>query len=150
MNTQKQIEQLVKNECACHSTSCNDIKNYCDREWTEGYCCIFFIEKPEDNARCSYFERAVLGMNPQLETAYKLRGRELTQYDKKQIAKVSQIKGKVNTHCKKCGKSFLADNYRTQYCEVCKKYIQRKNKRDWISKKRNITVEYQLPETVDV
>ncbi len=46
--------------------------------------------------RCGYFERAVLPMNPQ----------------------------KVEINCKKCGKTFLADNYRHQYCEFCKRVIR--------------------------
>jgi len=135
------VKKLVRNECACYSESLNDIKNYCDREWTEGYRCIFFSE---DNARCDYFEKAVLPMNPRLEALYiaehkaKMANYELTKEDKQRIIEEkSPVAGKVNIHCKRCGKTFLADNYRQQYCDICKRYLRRESTRNAMAKKRD-------------
>ena len=156
MKTIESIKKLVTNECAHHDKLQNNIKNHCDGEFTKSLQCIFFLE---DKARCEYFERAVLPMNPQLEALYRSEhqakqvGYELTDQDKKQIVeKESPIAGKVKIHCKRCKKIFLADNYRSQYCDNCKKYLNREQKRNWISKKREsvINVVNQLSETVDI
>ena len=143
-NTEQKIKKLIVDECACYSPNLNGIKHYCDREYDEDCCCRLFKDE-----RCGYFERAVLPMNPQLEALYKAKesGYELPREVRDNT---SSVKGKVNTHCKKCGKNFLADNYRQQYCKICKKYIQRENQRNWISKKRNANVENQLLKTVDI
>ena len=144
MNINQQIKKLVVNECACYSSSLNGIKDYCDREQEEDCRCSIFRNK-----RCGYSEKAVLPMNPQLEALYKAKesGYELP---KKERDSISSVKGKVKIHCKRCGKPFQADNYRTQYCKICKRYLQRENQRNWISKKRNANVENQLSETVDL
>jgi len=142
MNINQKIKHLIVNECACYSAFLNDIKDYCDREYEEDCRCSLFKDK-----RCEYFERAVLPMNPQLEELYKADikaktiGYELSQKEKESIIeKESSIKGKIKIHCKKCGKIFLADNYRQQYCKFCKGLIRRENKRVWISNKRNANV----------
>ena len=128
------VKKLIRNECACYSEGLNGIKDYCDRENTEDYRCVFFIKESEDNARCGYFERAVLPMNPQLEALYiaehkaKMANYELTKEDKERIIEEkSSIAGKVQIHCKRCGKTFQADNYRQQYCDKCKRIIRREN-----------------------
>ena len=132
MSIKQQIRSLVKNECVFYDPSSNGIKDYCDKEWTKGYRCIFFIKY---NSRCKYFERAVLPMNPQLEALYRAEhiskevGYELTKGDKENILKKeSSIKGKIKIHCKKCGKTFLANNSRQQYCDYCKKSIRREKR----------------------
>lgn len=128
------VKRLVREECASYNESLNGIKDYCDREDTEGYCCIFFI-KSEDNARCGYFEGSVLPMNPQLEALYiaghkaKMADYELTKEDRLRIIEgKSSIAGKVQIHCKKCGEAFQADNCRQQYCKRCKKFILREKR----------------------
>ena len=58
--------------------------------------------------------------------------------------------GKIyGIHCKRCKKTFLADNYRQQYCRFCKKAIQRESKRKSIFNKRHSNVDNQLFKTVD-
>lgn len=143
------VKKLVRNECACYSEILNGIKDYCDREDTEGYCCIFFI-KLEDNARCGYFEKAVLKMNPQLEALYiaehkaKMANYELTKEDKQRIIEgKSSMVGKVQVHCKKCGETFQADNYRQQYCDRCKRIIRRENNYKEYQKKTKEEEMYQ-------
>ena len=138
-NTQKLIQRLISNECACYSSTLNDIKNYCDKEKEKDYVCSLF-----KNKRCEYFERVVLPMNPQLEALYiaehkaKMADYELTKEDKERIIEgKSLIAGKVQIHCKKCGKAFLADNYRSQYCEICKRYLRRESTRNAVAKNRD-------------
>ena len=151
MNIKQQIKRLVRNECACYDPSTNGIiyiknipqsitiKDYCDREREKDCRCSIFKDK-----RCSYFERAVLPMNPQLEALYiaghKARqiNYKLSKEDKKRIVEEkSPVAGKVKIHCKKCKKVFLADNYRSQYCNRRKKYIRRESTRRsmWIKRK---------------
>jgi len=153
MKTIESIKKLV-NGCNHHDKNFNNIKDYCDRESTKSLQCIFFLE---DKARCEYFEKAVLPMNPQLEALYwsghqaKQAGYELTDQDKKQIVeKESPVAGKLKIHCKRCKKVFLADNYRSQYCDNCKKYLNRERARDNMSRKRNIiaNVNNQFSKTV--
>jgi len=130
MNIKYQIKKLVVNECACYSPSMNRytnksviIKDYCDKEKEDCRCFIF------KDKRCGYFEKAVLPINPQLEALYKAEklGYELPKEEKE---KISTVKGKVNIHCKRCGKTFLADNYRRKYCDSCKRYIWREKNRE--------------------
>lgn len=137
------VKKLVRSECACYSETLNGIKDYCDREDTKDYRCVFFI-KEEDNARCGYFEEAVLPVNPQLEALYiaehkaKMVDYELTKEDKERIIEgKSSIAGKVQIHCKKCGKTFQADNYRQQYCKICKRYLRRESTRNAVTKNRD-------------
>ena len=136
------VKKLVREECASYNESLNDIEDYCDQENTKDYRCIFFTGE-EDNARCGYLEKAVLPMNPQLEALYiaeykaKIANYELTKEDKQRIIEEkSSIVGKVQIHCKRCGKTFQADNYRQQYCEFCKKSIRRESTRNSMSIKR--------------
>ena len=68
MKTIELIKKLVINECVHHDKNSNNIKDYCDKEFTKSLQCIFFLK---DKARCEYFERAVLPMNPQLEALYR-------------------------------------------------------------------------------
>lgn len=140
MNIGKSVKKLITGDCANHDEVFNNIKDYCCREWTKGYRCIFFIK---ENAKCDYFERAVLPMNPQLEAFYraehkaKIEGLELSNQSKELIAEEKSLAaGKVNIHCKRCGKTFLANNYRCQYCEICKKYVRRESTRTSMSIKR--------------
>jgi len=140
MNIGKSVKKLVIRDCANYDEVLNDIKDYCCLEWTKGYRCIFFLK---ENTECDYFERAVLPMNPQLEAMYKAEhiakevGYELTKGEKENILEQeSSVKGKVKVHCKRCGKIFLADNYRQQYCEFCKKFIRRQSTRNAMAKKR--------------
>ncbi|MBA7547747.1 hypothetical protein ES705_40183 [subsurface metagenome] len=143
MNIGRSVKKLVVKECACYDPSTKGIihiknipqsitiKNYCDREHDKDCRCLVFKYR-----RCDYFERVVLPMNPQLEALYKAEhiaeevGYKMTKGDKKNILeKESSIKGKVKIHCKKCGKTFLANNYRQQYCDYCKRSIRREQKR---------------------
>ena len=119
MNIDYQIKKLIRNECPCYNLSLNDIKDYCDRESEKDCRCSIFKDK-----RCGYFEKAVLPINPKLEALFQAKnaGYELTKEDEENI---SSIKGKVNVHCKRCGKTFLADNYKRFYCDSCKRIIRR-------------------------
>ena len=156
MNIGKAVKILVTRECANYDEVFNDIKDYCCLEWTKDYRCIFFIK---ENAECVYFERAVLPTNPQLEGLHqaehqaKIEGRELSnQYKEQILIEKSSAAGKVKIHCKRCKMIFLANNYRSQYCDKCKKYLNREHQREWVSKKRQsvVNVENQLSETVDI
>lgn len=134
MNIDYQIKKLVRSECACYSPSQDGIvytknkpqsvtiKDYCDKEQEEDCICSLF-----KNKRCGYFEKSVLPMNPQLEALYqsKKAGYELPKEDKENI---SSTRGKVNVYCKRCGKTFQADNHRQQYCKFCKRIIQREKR----------------------
>ena len=144
INTEQKVKQLVIDECACYSSTLNDIKHYCDKEYDEDCCCRLF-----KNDRCGYFEKAVLPMNPQLRELYRaeLKG-EATEKDKEKIIEQeSSIIGKVNVRCKRCNDVFLADNYRTQYCDKCKRIMTRKNKREYMERKK-AKLENQLFKTV--
>lgn len=150
MNISQSVKNLINKECANHDKFFNDIKNYCsnrdkniyrDKDYPKSIQCIYFLE---DNARCGYFEKAVLGINPQLETLYKAEyiakkeGYKLTNQYKKQITKdKTPVVGKVKIHCKKCKEIFLADNYRSQYCEKCKKFLSRERNRNRKLKSKN-------------
>ena len=148
MSIRQHIRSLVVKECACYDSSTKGIiyiknvpqsitiKNYCDKEQDKDCKCLIFKDK-----RCDYFERAVLPINPQLEALYKAEhiakkvGYKLTEREKEDILeKKSSVKGKVKIHCKRCGKTFLANNYRQQYCEICKKYIRRESTRIAVAK----------------
>ena len=151
MNISKSVKKLVIRDCANYDEVFNDIKDYCCLEWTKDYRCIFFLK---ENAECDYFERAVLPMNPQLEALYiaehkaNVSDYTLTKEDKQRIIEEkSSIVGKVQTHCKRCGKTFQADNYRQQYCEFCKRIMTRKNKREYMERNK-AKLENQLFETV--
>ena len=139
MSIKQRIRSLVVNECACYDSSTKGIiyiknipqsitiKDYCDREQDKDCRCLIFKDK-----RCDYFERSVLPMNPQLEALYKAEhiskevGYKLTKGEKENILEQeSSVKGKVKVHCKKCGKTFLADHYNQKYCKDCKKSIRR-------------------------
>ena len=166
MNIKQQIKRLIRNECACYDPSTNGIiyiknipqsitiKDYCDREREKDCRCSIF-----KNKRYSYFERAVLPMNPQLEALYIAEHKarqinyKLSKEDKKRIVEEkSSVAGKVKIHCKKCKDVFLANNYRSQYCDKCKKYLNRERWRESKSKKRqiNVNVHNQLSEIVDL
>ncbi|MBA7568627.1 hypothetical protein ES695_11360 [Candidatus Atribacteria bacterium 1244-E10-H5-B2] len=142
MNIGRSVKKLVVKECAFYDTSTKGIiylknipqsitiKNYCDREHDKDCRCLVF-----KYIRCDYFERAVLPMNPQLEALYKAEhiaeevGYKMTKGDKENILeKESSTKGKVKINCKKCGKTFLANNLRQQYCDYCKKSIRREKR----------------------
>lgn len=163
MNIKQQIKRLVRNECACYDPFTNGIiyiknipqsitiKDYCDREREKDCRCSIF-----KNKRCSYFERAVLPMNPQLEAFYIAEHKarqinyKLSKEDEKRIVEEkSSVAGKVKIHCKRCKDVFLANNYRSQYCEFCKKLIKRNKDRISKFEKRNVNVVNQLSETVD-
>ena len=138
MNIGKSVKKLVIRDCANYDKVFNYIKDYCCLEWTKGYRCIFFIK---GNAKCDYFERAVLPNNPQLEALYraehqaKIVNYELTKEDKEQILKEkSSVAGKVKIYCKRCKQIFLANNYRTRYCEKCRKYVRRESARNAVAK----------------
>ena len=107
MNIKQQIKRLVRNECACYDISTNGIiyiknipqsitiKDYCDREHTHDYRCSLF-----QGIRCSYFEKSVLPMNPQLEALYraehqaKKEGHKLSkQYEEQILEEKSSAKG---------------------------------------------------------
>ena len=140
MNIGKSVKKLVIRDCANYDKVLNDIKDYCCLEWTKGYRCIFFIK---ESAKCDYLEKAVLPMNPQLEALYraehqaKIVNYELTKEDKERIVEEkSLVAGKVKIHCKRCGKTFLANNYRQQYCDYCKRSIRREQKRESSRKAR--------------
>jgi hypothetical protein len=148
MNINQRVRNFVTKECAHHEKILNDIKNYCDREFTKSLQCILFLE---DNARCGYFEKAVLPMNPPLEALYQAKhkaeqiGFQLTEQDKKQILETeSSVINKVNIHCKRCNKMFLANNYRSQYCEECKKFLNKEYQKNWLRQKRGIRLSMSI------
>lgn len=166
MNIKQQIKRLVRNECACYDPSTNEIiyiknipqsvtiKDYCGREREKDCRCSIF-----NNKRCSYFEKAVSLINPQLEALYiaehnaKKVDYKLSKEDKERIVEEkSPVAGKVKIHCKRCKDVFLANNYRSQYCDRCKKYLNRERWRESKSKKRkiNVNVHNQLSKTVDL
>jgi len=148
MNIGKSVKNLVRNECACYDPSTGGIiykgniptpitiKDYCDRERDKDCRCLIFKDK-----RCDYFEKAVLPMNPQLEALYQAEHKakevkyKLSKEDKERIVEEkSSVAGKVKIHCKRCGKTFLANNYRQQYCEKCRKYVRRESTRIAVAK----------------
>ena len=150
MNIGKSVKKLVVNECACYDPSTNGIiykgnkpipitiKDYCDRERDKDCRCSIFKDK-----RCDYFERAVLPMNPQLEALYQAEHKakeveyRLTKKDKERIVEgKGLVAGKVKIHCKRCGKTFLADHYNQKYCESCKKYLTKKRWREQKQKEK--------------
>lgn len=140
MNISKSVKKLVIRDCANYDKVFNDIKDYCCLEWTKDYRCIFFLK---ENAKCDYFERAVLPNNPQLEALYQAEHQakevnyELTKEDKERVVEEkSSAAGKIKIHCKRCGKTFLADHYNQQYCKFCKRYIRRESTRRSMAKKR--------------
>ena len=154
MNIDQSVKNLAIKVCANYDNALNDIKDQCCLELTKGYRCIFFLK---DDARCEYFEKAVLPMNPKLEALYKAEyiaeevGYDLTKKEKDDILeKESSIKGKVKIHCKKCGKTFLADHYNQKYCKFCKRSIRRESTRKAMEKKRKIDVSNVRSETVDI
>ena len=158
MNIGKSVKKLVVNECACYDNSTKGIiyiknipqsitiKNYCDKEHDKDCRCLIFKDK-----RCDYFERAVLPMNPQLEALYKTEHKakevnyELTKEDKEQILKEeSSVAGKVKIHCKRCKRTFLANHYNQQYCDDCKRYLNRERWRENKDKERKRKIEEKL------
>jgi len=148
MNIGKSVKKLVIRDCANYDEVFNNIKDYCCLEWTKGYRCIFFLK---ENAKCDYFERAVLPMNPQLESLYKAKhiakkvGYELTKKEKEDILdKKSSVKGKVKIHCKRCKRTFLADHYNQKYCKDCKRYLNRERWRENKDKERKRKIEERL------
>jgi len=159
MNIGKSVKKLVIKECACYDPSTGGIiykgnkpipitiKNYCDREREKDCRCSIFKDK-----RCSYFERAVLPMNPQLEALYIAEHKAKEVNYERIVEEKSSVAGKVKIHCKKCKDVFLANNYRSQYCDKCKKYLNRERWRESKSKKRkrDVDVHNQLSETVDI
>ncbi|MBA7558482.1 hypothetical protein ES695_00790 [Candidatus Atribacteria bacterium 1244-E10-H5-B2] len=166
MNIGKSVKKLVVNECACYDSSTKGIiyiknipqsitiKDYCDRERDKDCRCSIFKDK-----RCDYFERAVLPMNPQLEALYQAEHQakeveyRLTKKDKERIVEEkSPAAGKVKIHCKRCGKTFLADHYNQKYCESCKKYLTKKRWREQKQKERKRSLySYKVrSETVDL
>lgn len=124
MDIDQQIKKLVVNECACYSQSLNGIvyiknkpqsitiKDYCDQERGDCRCFVF------EGKKCEYFDKAVLPMNPLVEGK-------------------SSVEGRVQIYCKKCGTTFLANNYRSQYCDRCKKYLRRESNRNAVVKNRD-------------
>ena len=153
MNISKSVKKLAIRDCANYDKVFNDIKDYCCLEWTKDYRCLFFIK---ENAKCDYFERAVLPMNPQLEALYraehqaKIVNYELTKEDKKRIIEEkTPVAGKIKIHCKKCKQVFLADHYNQQYCKFCKSYIRRESTRKAMSRKRDVNVSNVLSKNVD-
>ena len=148
MNINKSVKKLVVNECACYDPSTKGIayiknipqsitiKDYCDREHDKDCRCLIFKDK-----RCDYFERAELPMDPQLEALYKAEHKskevnyELTkEYKKRIVEEKPPVAGKVKIKCKKCKQRFLANNYRTQYCEKCREYVRKESTRNAVAK----------------
>ena len=142
MSIRQQIRSLVVKECACYDSSTKGIiyiknipqsitiKDYCNKEHDKDCRCLIFKDK-----RCSYFEKAVLPMNPQLEALYKAEyiakkvGYKLSKREKEDILeKKSSVKGKLKILCKKCKKIFLANNRNQKYCDDCKRTIKREKR----------------------
>ena len=133
MKATRAVQKLVVDECHCYNISLNGIKHYCCKEMDKDCSCGIF-----KGERCWYFERAVLPMNPQLEALCRAELLKLNEEAKERIIeRESPVAGKIKIQCKKCGKVFLADNYRQQYCKFCKKQIRRKNKREYMERKRS-------------
>lgn len=108
----KQLNSLIKKECASYDSQFCGINHYCSMVDTT---CIFFRES-EELGRCKYFEKGVLPLNCDLERGYLIyhsEDEESTTYSKK---------AKPRIKCERCGAYIEANSNRQRYCDSCKKY----------------------------
>lgn len=102
---EKQIQQLIKDECANYFFKCDNKSNYCCQEWTKDLQCIYFQTELEQQ-RCGYFESAVLPIDGVLMAKY----HSWLDID---------IKDYVKNVCLKCKVIFL-DIKKKDYCtDLC-------------------------------
>lgn len=91
----KTVLQLIKEKCANHDNSMNDVKNHCCSR--SDYTCICFSE---EDSRCAYFETLVLPLEPELEAVYwakleaQINNYELTSQEVKEIKKQNKPEDK--------------------------------------------------------
>lgn len=83
-------------------------------------CACYMLNKWWTGSYCRYFRDAVLPLDPMLEAA--LTGREALMPDTRP--------------CAACGKSFIQDGKRAYCSPACADNAQRKQKREYIRKKR--------------
>lgn len=111
----KAVNRLIKSECC----------NYCDGNCIllddgEEHVCPQIISR---HLCCSWFEKAVLPLDDIL------------------LKSISDEGSGVIKRCASCGKDLIAAGNRKKYCDACAKARLRKQKADYMAKKRGVTVE---------
>lgn len=134
---EQSYRRLAVEECANHAREQNSIKDYCCREWTEGYRCVFMLA---DGGRCRYFEESVLGLKPDLEALYwadrqaRAEGHELTSLQAEIV--VQEVAASMAITCARCGQSFPARSNRQKYCDRCRKAVRNKQSQARMKRRR--------------
>jgi hypothetical protein len=133
-----EVRKLVSEECASHSRECNGVQNHCCARRDER--CSFYYG---DSSGCSYFEKAVLPLKPELEAIYhaekkaRAGGYSLTKLQRKLVAEGAEWAGKARVVCEDCGQSFPARSNRQKRCERCQKQaIREQNRQRQINKRK--------------
>ena len=83
----KQVQQLIKDECANYFYRSDKVTSYCCKEWTNDLACVYFQTEPEFE-HCTYFKNNVLPLSEVVETIYKTQmdiSRDLTSEEQKEI-----------------------------------------------------------------
>lgn len=99
--------QLIKEQCANYDVAMNDIKNHCCIR--EDCQCVYYHD---ENARCPYFEKSVLGIDKQLEAVYwakiqaQSENRELSNQEIKEIKRLNKPDEKQTRTSSKFKKRF--------------------------------------------
>ena len=116
MNNIIKIKKLIKKECANY----NYDGYMC---WPRDCVCKYFVEHEEDKLmRCGYFEKAVLPVDPNLESEYRKHF---------EMGVTTDVKV-----CEGCGTLMRKSSNRQKYCNNCKKYVSKEQKRQWASENR--------------
>lgn len=110
----RDVRRLVSDMCA----------NY-DRDYgcllLDGKCYMHYGVAYTNSALCKYFRAAVLPLNPQLEAVF--NGENVAERIKR---------------CAECGTELYTSGGKQKYCEPCALRVQRKQKADWIRKRRRM------------
>lgn len=112
----KHLLQFIKDECANYLAGLGKFKTYCCLEKYNNNQCVYFIT--EENPRCTYFERCVLPLNPEMELLY------YRQLGNGAVPTSTPVTT-VTTTCQRCGKSIVVRSRRQKYCDLCKKMVRR-------------------------
>ncbi len=83
MSTIDEVRRLVASECANFSYEMNGIRNHCWGRKYNGYVCYLFGGKQAQ--RCSYFEKAVLPLDADLQEAYLNQFKERSEDNGEQV-----------------------------------------------------------------
>lgn len=83
----KTVLQLIKEQCANYDFTMNDIKNHCCIR--EDCQCTYY---QDENTRCPYFEKSVIGIDKQLEAVYWAKLQATTENRELSINEVKEIK----------------------------------------------------------